>query len=128
MGKRKKLNIDVNNIDSLQELMQEIYHDACTQIKESHGVIINLSNSTEPLDTDDFTKIAKAKTDALKVKDSAIKIKLDVGKLQNEIMKKKAELGLPPGAEKITESGEVSLDDFSRIRALIEKDNKTGDA
>lgn len=127
MGRRKKLNIDLSSIDSLQELMQEVYHDACAQIKESQNSITNLVNSTEPLDVDDHAKISKAKTDFLKVRDSAIKAKLDVAKLQNEVLKRKGEVenGDTPKGH-VGQPGSVGLDDFSRIRAYI-KDNEKGD-
>jgi hypothetical protein len=125
MARKKKLTIDVNNIDSLQELMQEVYHDACTQIKEAQSIVTGISSGVELMDTDDHVKVAKAKTDAMKVKDSAIKTKLDVGKLQNEIIKRKNELTNSPNDGKISEPGEVNLDDFSRLRDMMEKDKKS---
>jgi hypothetical protein len=129
MGRRKKLNIDVDNIDSLQELMQEVYYDACSQIKDAQNTINNLINSVDPVDADDSTKMAKAKTDALKIKDSAIKIKLDVGKLQNDIIKRKEEQGKAVGLEAeetVSSPGEVKLEDFSKIREMIEQRKNGG--
>lgn len=123
MGRKKKTTIDLNSIDSLQELMQEAYHDACGLIRETSNTITSLVNAAEPMDTDDHTKLAKAKTDALKLKDSAIKVKLDIAKLQNEILKKKADGGeLTSG--KISAPEEVGLDAFSKIRDMMKKENK----
>lgn len=126
MGRKKKTTINLDSIESLQELMQEAYHDACGLIRETQGTITNLVNAAEPMDTDDHTKLAKAKTDALKLKDSAIKVKLDIAKLQNEILKKKADSGdNSPG--KLSAPGEVKLDDFSLIRDMMKKENKNGE-
>lgn len=123
MGRRKKLNIDISNIESLQELAQEIYHDACGQIKDAQNTINNLVAAAEPVDVDDHTKIAKAKTDALKIKDSAIKIKLDVGKLQNEIIKKQGEI--PDGLiGAVKEEGDTSLATFSKVREMMKQVNQ----
>lgn len=131
MGRRKKLNVDLKNIDSLQELMQEVYYDSCSQIKDAQNTITNLVNSVEPLDTDEFTKVAKAKTDALKIKDSAIKIKLDVGKLQNDILKRIEEGNVKGSGEETKQNnngGNPDLEDYSRLWDMVKNEkNENGD-
>jgi hypothetical protein len=128
MGRKKKLNIDLDNIDALEELMQEVYHDACSMIKDTQNNITNLMNSSQPLDTDELTKISKAKTDALKIKEAGIKLKLEVGKIQKEVINKRAEANANvDGAEdRISDPASISLDEFSNIRKLIEEDKKKG--
>lgn len=123
MARKKKIIVRIDNIDTLQDLMQEVYHDACGQIIDAQNTINSLVNGSVPQDTDDFTKIAKAKTDALKVKDSAIKIKLDVGRLQNDIIKNNGSLTEEMGKLAI-DKGEASLDTFSQLRKLVEAEKK----
>jgi hypothetical protein len=123
MARRKKLNVDLTSIESLQELMQEVYYDACGQVKEAQNTINKLTSSAEPEDVDDHTKIAKAKTDALKIKDSAIKIKLDVGKLQNDVLKQSGDLSDGIEGIKDVEKGQDTLASFDLIKEMIKKNN-----
>ena len=119
MGRRKKQQIIIQDNNSLQGVMQEVYNNACSQINDAQKVINELGASvtiTEETDVDDLTKLAKAKTDVLKVKDSAIKIKLDLGKLQNDIIKHGGNL-----TKAINSNSEVvESDAFDKIRELIE--------
>lgn len=126
MARSKKQKIEVNSLASLQGVMQEVYNNACNQIQDAQKVVNELTASITAEDVDDITKVAKAKTDALKIKDSAIKIKLDVGKLQNIIMKEGGNLD-----EVISHNNTTTLvtsDNFSQVREMIknaEKDIKT---
>ena len=121
MPRKRKHVIKIDNIESLQSLMQEVYHDACGQIQDAQNVINVISSGSTPVDVDDYTKIAKSKTDALKIKDSAIKLKLDVGRLQNDVIKNNGEL--PEAVTKANESagGGASLDTFSKLRKMAEE-------
>lgn len=117
MSRRKKQTIKVNDNDSLQGLLQEVYNNACAQINDAQKVVNEVTSGSDPEDVDDWTKIAKAKTDALKVKDSAIKIKLDITKLQNEIIKHSGSLSAA-----VKDNPEVvSNNDFAKIRELLKK-------
>ena len=119
MGRKKKLNIEVNSNSSLQDLVQEVYNNSCNQINEAQKIINEITVKGTAEDVDDVAKLAKAKTDALKVKDSAIKVKLDVGKLQNDIIKHNGNSG-----EILKASPDVaSLEGMQKIRKLIE-DNR----
>jgi hypothetical protein len=119
MARSKKQKIEVNSNDSLQNVMQEVYNNSCTQIQDAQKVINEISAASNPEDVDEWAKLAKAKTDALKVKDSAIKIKLDIGKLQNEIIKNSGDVAVA-----INNSPDiVSKDSFARVRELIENRN-----
>ncbi len=125
MARRKRLKLDIQNIGSLQDLMQEVYTDACTQIKDAQNTINFIVNSTEPLDTDEFSKVSKGRTDALKIKDSAIKIKLDIAKLQNDVIKRKEEHDMANDSEDegeslSTKAGEVNFNDFTKLREVLD--------
>jgi len=116
MARKKKQEVKINSVDSLEGLCQEAYNDACAQINDAQRTINEMVNSANPEDVDDLTKIAKGKVDALKIKDSAIKIKLEIAKLQNDIIKNN---GDADAAVKDRSNGTVSLDDFSKVREMI---------
>jgi hypothetical protein len=116
MPRKKKQDVRINNTDSLEGLCQEAYNDACSQINDAQRTINEMVNSANPVDVDDITKIAKGKVDALKIKDSAIKIKLEIAKLQHDIIKNN---GDGDAALKNRSGGEVTLDDFTKIREMI---------
>jgi hypothetical protein len=125
MPRRKKHEVRLNDVTSLEGLCQETYHDACSQISDAQRAINELVTSTDPQDVEDYSKIAKGKVDALKIKDSAIKIKLEIAKLQNDIIKHN---GNADEAIKTRSNGAVSLDDFSKIREMIKSNaSKTGE-
>jgi hypothetical protein len=119
MPRKKKQDVKVNNVDSLEGLMQETYNDACLQINDAQRTINELSTSAIPEDVDDLTKIAKEKGGLLKVKDSAIRIKLELAKLQSDILKNRgdAEAAIQQRTE-----GKASLDDFKSIREMLKND------
>jgi hypothetical protein len=115
MPRRVKQKIELNKLDSLGGLAQEIYNDACLQIKDAQGGIDVLTTSTLPTDVIDHTNIAKEKANFLKVKDSAIKIKLEVAKLQRDIIQNNGDTD-----KVITEkTGGATADDFSEIREML---------
>ena len=116
MPRKKKQDVQINSTDSLEGLCQEAYNDACAQINVAQRTINEMVNSANPDDVDDITKIAKGKVDALKIKDSAIKIKLEIAKLQNDILKNN---GDADAAIKNRSGGEVTLDDFTKVREMI---------
>jgi len=116
MPRKRKQDIKVNNTTSLEGLMQEVYNDACGQINDAQRTINELQTSTTPEDVEDATKIAKAKIDAQKIKDSGIKIKLEVAKLQSDIIKHSG------NTEKAVEEryeGKAQIKDFKAIRDMI---------
>ena len=118
MPRKKKQEISINNVDSLSGLMQETYNDACANINDAQKTINELVNSVRAEDVDDATKIAKEKSNALKIKDSAIRIKLEIAKLQNDIIKHK---GDAESAINERSGGNITLDDFSKVREMIKK-------
>jgi hypothetical protein len=122
MPRKKKQSVKVNNSESLENLMQETYNDACGQILDAQKTINELTNAADPEDVADLSSIAKERTNALKIKDSAIKIKLEIAKLQSDIIKHNGDVD--KGVESHS-GGAASTDDFETIRKMIEdKKNK----
>jgi len=121
LPRKKKQEVKVNNVDSLEGLMQETYNDACLQINDAQRTINELSVGATPQvqDVEDLTKIAKEKGGLLKVKDSAIRIKLELAKLQSDIIKNK---GNSEAAISEMSDGKVSANDFKSIREMLKND------
>tara|TARA_R110000772_G_scaffold17946_1_gene49799 strand:- start:44803 stop:45183 length:381 start_codon:yes stop_codon:yes gene_type:complete len=122
--RKRKQKITTNSVSSLQGLLQEVYDDACTQINHNQKTINELTNTAEPEDVDDLTKIAKEKTNAHKMKDSAIKIKLEVAKVQNDIIKHN---GNTKAVVNEMSDGKVGENDFDAIRKMIEEGGNNKD-
>ena len=123
MPRKKKQQIKVNQTDSLENLMQETYNDACSQLLDAQKTINEMSNAAEPEDVSDYSIIAKERTNALKIKDSAIKIKLEIAKLQNDILKNNGDVD---AVVENRSSGTASLADFDAVNDMIKK-AKEGD-
>lgn len=117
MPRKKKQEIKTNNKSSLDGLLQETYNDACANIKDAQNTISEIVNAAEPEDVDDLAKIAKEKTGALKIKDSAIRIKLEIAKLQSDIIKHS---GNAEAAINQRSDGKVDINDFREVRKMIE--------
>ncbi len=120
MPRKRKQDIKVNNTNSLEGLMQEVYNDACGQINDAQRTINKLESSTTPEDVEDATKIAKATIDAQKIKESGIKIKLEVAKLQSDIIKHS---GNTEKAIEERSEGKAQLKDFKTIREMLNNQN-----
>jgi len=84
-----KLKLELNDIQSLKDLLQEAYKLADEQIVQSQNEINKLSNATqladEPMDA--RAKYAKAINDYLGIKDKAISKKLDISKVLADVLK-----------------------------------------
>ena len=125
MPRKKKQEVKVNDVESLEGLMQETYNDACLQINDAQRSINELTTSATPQDVEDLTKIAKEKGGLLKVKDSAIRIKLELAKLQSDIIKNR---GNADAAIQERTDGKASLDDFKSIRQMLMEDKDITEA
>lgn len=82
-----KLKIEVNDSQSLKDLLQEVYNLANEQIVQAQNEINKLSNATqlseEPMEA--RSKYAKAINDYLGIKDKAISKKIDVAKIMADV-------------------------------------------
>lgn len=87
----KRYKVRLNSIEKIEELLQEIYDQACKQITEIQNEINKLVNSTN-LGADGFTidakaTYAKAIHDFMGDKAKAIAAKFEVAKFMGEILK-----------------------------------------
>ena len=87
----KKYKVKMNSHDKVEELLQEVYDQACKQLNEIQNEINKLINSTN-LASDDFTMEDKAKYfkaihDLMVDKKNAIQSKLDIVKFMGEMIK-----------------------------------------
>ena len=89
MVQLKKLKIKLNNPARLEDLLQELYSEACQNIEQIQTEMNKLSNSIRLNDEimDAKTKYAKAMNDYIANKGKAINIKLDIAKLMSEVIK-----------------------------------------
>jgi hypothetical protein len=124
MPRPTRTKVKVNNIPSLEVVLQEVYNEACSNIKEAQKTINELTLGSQPEDIDDHTKVAKAKTDLLKEKTSNVKLKLEVARLQNETIKHAGDMAVNMGNHS---ANEVKAQDFAEIRKLIEARMKEKD-
>lgn len=121
---RKKQRVIVDSIDSLSGLIQETYNDSCKQIMDAQKIINEISSGHKAADVQDMATIAKSKTDALKSKDNAIKMKLELAKLQVDFLKNK---GNTEDTGKRANHGVASLDDFKKIRQIVNESKSNRD-
>lgn len=87
----KKYKVKLNSIDKIEELLQEIYNEACRQLNQIQNEMDKLMNSTnfgdESFSLEDKTKYAKSIHDYIGDKDKAIKSKFEIAKFMGEIVK-----------------------------------------
>lgn len=117
MARIRKTKIKLNNLEALEHLMQETYNNACTQQNDAQRAINKMETGSEPQDVDDFTKIAKEKSNLLKIKDSATKIKLELSKVKAEFLKRET------NSSPETINNKTTTEDFKTIRDLLNKEN-----
>lgn len=129
MPRPKKHKIAVEQTESLQSIMQEVYNDAHGQMKEATDAINILVNSTTPEDVDDSATITKERGNLMKIKDSAIKIKLEVAKLHADIIKNNGKTdGVAEGYSGVASGGSGSIDDaLAATRELIRQNGQNNE-
>lgn len=87
----KRYKVKLNSVDKIEELLQEIYSEACRQLNQIQSEMDKLMNSTilgaETITMEDKTRYAKAIHDYMGDKDRAIKAKFEIAKFMGEIVK-----------------------------------------
>ena len=87
----RRYKVKLNSSDKVEELLQEIYDQACRHFNEIQIEINKLANSTnlgaEGTTMEEKTKYAKAMHDFLIDKKNAITMKLEIAKFMGEVMK-----------------------------------------
>lgn len=89
MAQLKRYKIKLDSKEKIEELLQEIYVEACKNIEEAQNEINRISNSTDLNSEiiDGKAKYAKAINDFITTKDKAIARKMEIAKLLAEIVK-----------------------------------------
>jgi hypothetical protein len=85
----KHYKLKLNSVDKIEELLQELYNEACKNVETIQNEMNKLSNSINLNEeiVDSKTKYAKAMNDFITNKDKAIGRKLEIAKLMSEILK-----------------------------------------
>lgn len=85
----KKYKLELNSLDKLEELLQEMYDEACANIETVQANMNKFLSSTDLNDetSDGKAKIGKVINDFIANKDRAIGRKIEVAKLMNEVLK-----------------------------------------
>lgn len=89
MAKIKQYKLKLNSKEKIEELLQEIYIEACKNIEEAQREINRISMSTDLNNEiiDGKSKYAKAINDFISTKDKAISRKMEIAKLMTEVFK-----------------------------------------
>jgi len=87
----KKYKVRLNSINKVEELLQEVYEQACRQLNEIQNEINKLANSTnlgaDEIGMDEKSKYAKAMHDFLGDKNKAIMSKFEIARFMGELIK-----------------------------------------
>lgn len=91
----KKYKVKLNSAEKIEDLLQEIYDQACRQIIEIQNEINKLTNSTNlgEMSIDEKAKYAKAIHDYVGDKGKAISSKFEIAKFMGEILKHNGDIG-----------------------------------
>jgi hypothetical protein len=122
----KRIKVRLNSVEKIEEMLQEVYDQACRQINEIQNEINKLINSTN-LGSDDFTMEDKAKYfkaihDLTGDKKSAIQTKLDIVKFMGEMVKHSGDAKSVINDKSFAKRTSLNLND---IRSAL---NNDGDA
>lgn len=105
----KRYKLKLNSADKIEELLQEMYDEACeniTSIQEQMNKLTSSVSLNEEI-MDAKCKYGKAINDFLTNKNKAIGTKLDIAKLMTEILK------FNGNVEKASQEGEIGdFDEF----------------
>lgn len=122
----RKYKVRLNSVEKIEELLQEVYDQACRQINEIQNELSKLINSTN-LGADDFTmddkaKYFKAYNDLNQNKSKAIQTKLDIAKFMGEIVKRGGDVNSTVNDKNIQKRSSLNLKD---LRSALTQDNDT---
>lgn len=122
----KRIKVRLSSIEKIEEVLQEVYDQACRQINEIQNEINKLINSTN-LGSDDFTMEDKAKYfkaihDLTGDKKSAIQTKLDIVKFMGEMIKHSGDAKAVVNDKAFSKRTSLNLND---LRNALNDDNDT---
>ena len=92
---KKRYRVRLNSTEKIEELLQEIYEQACKQLNEIQDEMNKLINSTNLAETtiDEKSKYSKAMHDFIGDKNKAISSKFEIAKFMGEIIKHNGNIG-----------------------------------
>lgn len=120
----KRFKVKLNSPEKIEELLQELYNEACKNIEEIQTQMNKVANSVQLNDEimDAKAKYAKAMNDFIVSKDKAIGRKLEIAKLLSEILKYNGNL------TKASENSDIfnnfKWDDLQKMVQEEDDDNK----
>lgn len=123
-----KLKIEINDSQTLKDLLQEVYNLSDEQITQAQNEINKLSTATqlqdEPMDA--RSKYAKAINDYLGMKDKAIAKKLDVAKIMSDVIKYNGDINVALNNSDSAKDLEFDFDNIKKLvnEQLVEKTKK----
>lgn len=119
----KKIKIRLNSTEKVEELLQEIYDQACRQLNGVQNEINKLVNSTNLADApiDSKTKYAKAMHDYHGDLNRALATKVELVKFMGEIIKHNGDIEGTLNDQQFAKATKLDLD---KIRAEIGGDTE----
>lgn len=90
-----KLKLEINDTQSLKDLLQEVYNLANEQIIQAQNEINKMANATQLQEEtiEGKAKYGKIINDYLGIKDKAISKKIDIAKILSDVCKNNGEIG-----------------------------------
>ena len=126
----KRIKVRLNSVEKIEEVLQEVYDQACRQINEVQNEINKLINSTN-LASDDFTMEDKAKYfkaihDLNGDKKIAKQTKLDIVKFMGEMVKHNGDAKAIVNDKTFSKRTSLNLNDIrNALSAETDVDNYT---
>lgn len=122
----RKYSVRLNSIEKIEELLQEIYDQACRQLNEIQNEMNKLQNSTnlgeDSVSIDEKAKYSKAMHDFLGDKDKAIRSKFEIAKFMGEIVKHQGDVNETLNDANVRKNSGLNL---KSLKDSIEKDGDT---
>lgn len=117
-GIQKRYRLKIGSTEKLEELLQELYDEACENIEVVQNQMNRYVNSTNLNEetSDSKAKIGKVINDFVANKDKALGRKLEIAKLLHEIIKHDG------NAQKAIDDSET-VGDWSNVLNELEKNN-----
>ena len=123
----KRYKVKLNSVEKIEDLLQEIYDQACRQINEIQNEINKLTNSTnlgaDEITMDDKAKYSKAIHDFSNDKLKAIAAKFEIAKFMGELIKKSGDAAAVVNDKNFAKKTSLNLDDIRR--AMDDDDTAT---
>lgn len=114
----KRYKVKLNSVEKIEDLLQEIYDQACRQINEIQNEINKLTNSTnlgsDDITMDDKAKYSKAIHDFSNDKLKAISAKFEIAKFMGELIKKSGDVAAVINDKNFAKKTSLNFDDIRR--------------